>query len=246
MKTHKTETSVLVHFSGGCDSTLVAAFCAEKYQKVYLVTYDRFSFIGAKDYTRVNYERLCRIYGKDKFIRIIHPVGKLHKKICYDNYLYFAWKYKLAITGLSFSKLSMHWQSSMLCLRHNITVVADGAVPYMGLYLDQNREISIKRLASFYKTFGITYENPVYTISENVEQVLYDKGITDVPRIRGTEDDKQIFYAEQVVFALFIKYYIRKHGRETYEAVMRSLYDEKMRYMEQKVKEWLNEHSINQ
>jgi len=236
---NKLSGSALVHFSGGCDSTLTAAFYAERFAKVYLVTYDRFSFVGAKNYTKINFEKLCGIYGEDKFVRIIHPIGKLHKKICYNNYLYFVRKYKLAITGLSFSKLSMHWQSAILCLENDIKFVADGAVPYMDLYLDQNKKISIQRLVEFYKTFGITYENPVYNISENVEQMLYDKGITDTPNIRGTKDDKQIFYVEQVVFALFVKYYIQRHGRERYESIMSSLYNEKIQYMEQEIKKYL-------
>lgn len=231
----KIAKSALIHFSGGCDSTLSAAFCAERFEKVYLMTYDRFSFIGALDHTQINYEKLCRMYGSEKFIKLVHPIGRLHKRICYDDYFYFLKKYGIAVVGLSFSKLSMHWRSAVFCLENGITTVADGAVPYMGLYFDQNKTISIDRLKKFYASLGITYENPVFDVAEDVEQLLYDKGITNTPNVRGTENDKQIFYAEQVVFALFVKYYVGRHGMKRYEDVMSSLYDEKISRIEKEI-----------
>lgn len=233
----------LVHFSGGSDSTLAAAFCAERFDKVHLITYDRFSFIGARDYTLANFERLCRIYGREKFLRIICPIGRWHKKICYDRYIYYARKYGLAVTSLAFCKLSMHWYSTVYCIENSIKTVADGVVPYMDIYPDQNAAISLGRLRRFYQRFGISYENPVYTVADKVEQFLYDKGITDTPVVRGTDEDKQVFYAEQVVFALFVKYYVQKHGKDGYEKVLSALFGEKIDFMERVIEEWENHPS---
>jgi hypothetical protein len=232
---------VLVHFSGGSDSTLAAALCAERFKKVHLVTYDRFSFIGARDYTLVNFERLCRIYGREKFERIIYPIGRWHKKICYDRYIYFARKYKLAVTSLAFCKLSMHWYSAVYSIENGIGTVADGVVPYMDLYPDQNAKISLDKLRDFYSEFGVRYENPIYKIADEVEQLLYDKGITETPRIRGSEKDKQVFYAEQVVFALFVKYYTERHGKNTYETVLSNLFGEKIDFMRQTIADWMKD-----
>lgn len=230
----------LVHFSGGSDSTLAAAFCAERFEKVHLITYDRFSFLGARNYTLPNFQRLCRIYGEKKFARVIYPVGRWHKEICYDRYFYFARKYKLAVTSLAFCKLSMHWYSAVYCIGNGIKTVADGVVPYMDIYPDQNAAISLGRLREFYQRLGISYENPVYAIAGKVEQLLYDKGIIDTPVVRGTEEDKQVFYAEQVVFALFVKYYTGKHGKDAYEKVLSALFGEKIDFMKRTIEGWQN------
>lgn len=231
----------LVHFSGGSDSTLTAALCAERFKKVRLVTYDRFSFIGARDYTLLNFERLCRIYGREKFERIVCPIDRWHKRICYDRYVYFAGKYKLAVTSLAFCKLPMHWYSAVYCIENGIQTVADGVVPYMDLYPDQNAKISLDKLRDFYRGFNIWYENPVYKIADKVEQLLYDKGITETPHIRGSEKDKQVFYAEQVVFALFVKYYTQRHGKDIYETVLSNLFGEKIGFMRQTIADWMKD-----
>ena len=233
--------SVVVHFSGGTDSTLAAAFCAERFGKVYLMTYDRASFIGARHYTTANFQRLCRIYGKEKFVRVIQPIGQWHKRVCYNNYLYFAGKYKLAVTSLAFCKLSMHWYSAVYSIENGIGTVADGVVPYMDLYPDQNAKISLDKLRGFYGGFGVRYENPVYAIADQAEQLLYDKGVTETPHVRGTENDQQVFYAEQVVFALFVKYYTERHGKDVYETVLSNLFDEKIDFMRQTVADWMKD-----
>ena len=236
MSNHK--NTALVHFSGGSDSTLAAAFCAQRFDKVHLITYDRFSFIGARNYTLPNFHRLCRIYGKEKFERRVIPIEKWHKWICYDHYLHFAREYKLAVTSLSFCKLAMHWFSCFYGIENGINTVCDGMVPYMDIYPDQNKTISLDRLKEFYQKFGITYANPVYETAEDVEQRLYDMGIIETPCIRGTERDKQVYYAEQVVFALFLKYYIDRHGKQKYEKVLSDLFKEKISRMETALEDW--------
>jgi hypothetical protein len=230
------KNEAVIHFSGGSDSTLAAALFAERFDRVHLLTYDRFSFIGAKDSTLLNYGRLCKTYGTEKFVRVVVPIGKWHKRIGYERYFHFAKKYKLAVVALMFCKLSMYWYSALYALERGIATVGDGMVPYMDLYPDQNERISLKRLRAFFQAFGIRYENPVYDFSENVEQMLYDRGITDIPRVRGTENDLQVYYAEQVLFALFLKYFVTKHSKAGYERIVGALFDEKIAWMEEKVR----------
>lgn len=224
-------------FSGGSDSTLAAAMFAERFDHVTLLTFDRFSFIGARDYTKINYENLVKIYGKKKISHEILPVGKYHKEICYQNYFKLGLRYKLGIVALAFSKLSMHWRAAEYTLQNGINNIGDGMVPYMHMYTDQNEDIALNKLKEFYKSIGITYENPLYNgdLYKNTEQRLYAKGITNQPLIRGTEKDRQVYYAEQVLFALFLKYYVGRHGQKKYEEVVGAIYRDKIEFIKSKL-----------
>ncbi|MCC6277600.1 MAG: 7-cyano-7-deazaguanine synthase [Oligoflexia bacterium] len=225
--------SALVHFSGGADSTYCAAWAAEQFDHVWLVTYDRLSFIGSVNYTKQNYSRLCAIYGESRFTRRIINIEKLHQKICFENYFELLGKNGLAVTSLVFSKLAMHWTSAYLCKRYGISAVADGAVPYMDVYPDQNERIALSRLKEFFGKWGIEYFNPAYSVSDTIEQKLYDKGIIEVPEMRGTAKDKQVYYAEQVLLALFLKYYLTLHSQSKYEEVLGSIYENRLKMMAQ-------------
>jgi hypothetical protein len=231
-------TDALVHFSGGSDSTLCAAMLAEAHPRVHLMTYDRLSFIGAKNYTRQNYERLCRVYGPDKFVRRVVHVGALHKRICYDGYLGNVFRFGLAVSSLAFAKLSMHWFSAAYALHNGIQVVTDGAAPYMDMYPDQNEAIALRPLQTFYQELGIAYSNPIFGIADEVEQRLYDRGITLQASVRGTETDKQIFYVEQVVLALFVKYYMTAYSKEKYVEVMGKLFANRLDVMRGSIEEF--------
>ena len=204
----------IVLFSGGSDSTLAAALMAKKNQRVHLLTYNRFSFLGAKDYTAKNYERLCKIFGKDHFQRKILPMGIWHKKIGYHNYFPLLKRFGLFLGSLSFSKLAMHYYTLKYALENNITLVADGMVPYMDLYPDQNEKIALGAVRKLYQDFGIEYINPVFPYASEVEPMLYDLGITEKKWVRGTEEDKQVYYAEQVLLALFLKYALTRFGKK--------------------------------
>lgn len=225
-------------FSGGSDSTLAAALFAERFGRVHLITLDRFSFIGARKYTLPNYERLCRTYGQETFERVIVPVGKLHKAISYHDYFGTVRRHGRATAGLFFSKIAMHARVAAYCIEHGIQTVGDGMVPYMSLYPDQNRVIAIDAVQKFYASLGIIYENPVWDIAEDVEQMLYDKGVTDHPRVRGGAEDKQVFYAEQVLFALFAKYMTTKYGSEGYEQRLKPLFQERLTWLAGLIRAW--------
>ena len=229
----------LILYSGGADSTLSAALHAEKGYNVHLITLDRFSYVKVQEYTSHNYHKLVAIYGANCFSRTILPIEAWHKYLNYERYFYFFRKYKLAIVSMIFSKLALHWRALVYALQNQIKCVADGAVPYMGPYPDQNAHIGGEQFASLYQYFGIKYENPVWEIADDVEQLLYDRGITSTPSIRGSSEDRQVFYAEQFVFALFVKYYKMKFGPSQYEDTMANIYTEKIRLIKMLTEEWL-------
>ncbi|MBL7056146.1 hypothetical protein ISS07_04495 [Candidatus Woesearchaeota archaeon] len=233
--------SILVHFSGGSDSTLTAALAAEEFDKVYLITYTRGSFIGIKD-TEISFKKLVQVYGKNKFIKLKPcKIGRWYKKLAYQNYSKNVMKFKTAnVCPCGPCKLSFHWHSIIYCLNNNIKFIADGTVPYMSIYPDQNKRIIGKVLKDFYKSFGIDYLNPVYNIGQNVEKVLYDKGISSLPLIRGTQEDRQVYCGEQVSFAFFVKYFKTTYGMEKYENSLSGLYKEKIDFMKKTVQEYID------
>lgn len=228
----------LVLFSGGSDSTLAAALYAEQGYQVHLVTLDRFSYVKVREYTEHNYQKLIGIYGKDRFVRSVLNIEKWHKLLNYERYLYFARRYGLAVVALNFSKLSLHWRSLIYAIQNDIEVIADGAVPYMKLYLDQNQKIALNGFSALYQHFNIRHESPVWNLAEDVEQLLYNRGINKRPQVRGTEDDKQVFYAEQFIFALFAKYFCMKYGEDGYEKIMTKLYKEKFQFIQNETFAW--------
>jgi hypothetical protein len=222
---------VAVLFSGGSDSTLAAAMAAEAGHEVHLLTFDRISFIGAQDYTQFNLNNLRRIYGKRIHTHQVINIDQLHATVCYANYFEILFQFGLTVTSLCFTKIAMHWATAIYCKEHQITNVVDGSTPYMHMYPDQNHVIAHGNLKDFYKTLGINYETPIFSISDSVEQKLYDRGITTQPQVRGTDKDLQVFYLEQVLLALFLKFYLTVNSIEKYEAVLAKLYKNRLKFI---------------
>jgi len=237
------KTKVLVHYSWWSDSSLTLALAAEKFDIVYVITYNRLAFSWSNDWLK-RFNEICSIYWKDKFIKIEnYPIWWWYKSLSYESYLTRLKKYKtVASVPCVPCKLSMHWHSIIFCLQQWIKNIADWTVPYMDLYPDQNRKITTDRLIKFYEYFWIKYLQPVYEIAENVEEMLYDKWITVTSKIRWTSNDKQVYCAEQWTFAFFVKYQIDKYWKEYYENILWELTEEKIQYMKKTVKEFLDKN----
>lgn len=164
------ETATL--FSGGTDSTLTAALMAEKYDKIHLITYDRFAFSSVTN-PKINVKKLQDKYGKDKFEFHIIKVEKLTRFVFYERYLHNIRKhgfFLLTICGLC--KLAMHMRTVIFCLENKIPNVCDGANQGMHLFPAQMANV-IKEYGDMYTRFGITYTNPVFKYEgpQNIEFV---------------------------------------------------------------------------
>jgi len=213
-----------VLFSGGSDSTLAAALAAERFPsgQVHLLTMNRRGFYRAEKETEANFANLQRVYGAHRFVRKIVEVEALHRELCET-----ARGDRLLRVSLSFAKLSLHGAALEYCLEHKITTLYDGAVPYMYLYPDQAR-IGGRLYRNFHRRFGVSYESPVNGISRDVEALLFARGITPQPEMRGTSRDHQVFYAEQILFALWIRYSVARHGYRKHRERLRDLYAERL------------------
>ncbi|MBZ0165515.1 MAG: hypothetical protein K8I00_01825 [Candidatus Omnitrophica bacterium] len=155
----RNETATL--FSGGTDSTLTAALMADKFDKIHLITYDRFAFSSVMN-PMVNVQKLRDKYGEDKFDFHVIKVEKLTRFVFYERYAHNIRKhgfFLLTICGLC--KLAMHVRTVIFCLENGIPNVSDGANQGMHLFPAQMANV-IKEYGDMYTRFGITYSNPVF------------------------------------------------------------------------------------
>ncbi len=134
---------------------------AEKYDKIHLITYDRFAFSSVTN-PMINVKKLQDKYGQNKFEFHIIKVEKLTRYVFYERYLSNIKKhgfFLLTICGLC--KLAMHVRTAIFCLENQIPNVCDGANQGMHLFPDQMATI-INEYGDMYARFGITYTNPVF------------------------------------------------------------------------------------
>ncbi|AUN99939.1 hypothetical protein C0V70_17870 [Bacteriovorax stolpii] len=212
--------AVAILFSGGTDSTLTAAMLQENFEKVHLVTYDRFGF-HATDNTAVQTQALKERYGEDRFVHTFLNVDKLFQHVSYENYFENIKKhglFNLSTCGLC--KLSMHVRTIKYCIDNEVYFVADGANQAMTMEPAQMKPV-IDEMKRMYAHFGITYFNPVFEMDgpedkdfinksnakllaresdysvasfENEKTPgfrLYKMGLAPSPNVKGSDYDKK-------------------------------------------------------
>lgn len=161
----------VVLFSGGTDSTLTAALMAEEFDKIHLITYDRFGIFQVEN-SKKNAQKLVDKFGKDKFVHKVINFDKVFQKVSYQNYLKNLIKFgfmNLSTCGLC--KLSMHVMTIIYCLEFQIQRVSDGANKGMDVFPAQMDSV-LDELRGMYEKFGIEYTNPVYEIDPPEEKSL--------------------------------------------------------------------------
>jgi len=224
-----------VLFSGGSDSTLAAAMAAEQFTLVHLLTMNREGYYRAELETEENFQRLIRVYGKDRFQRKIIDVNYLHEELKRNPPLTKNTKFGLTKVALSFAKISLHGAAARYCLQNHVSLVFDGAVPYMYLYPDQNPRIGGRLYKKFYQSLGLRYESPVAALSLRVEELLFDRAITPSPTMRGTTRDRQVFYAEQIIFALWLKSSIACFGYRAHRRRLEAMYTDRLTWLKTRI-----------
>ena len=66
---------VALLYSGGTDSTYTATLMTKIYDRIHLLSYDRFGFSNA-EYSRVNIHKLKEKFGEERFVHNIINIDK--------------------------------------------------------------------------------------------------------------------------------------------------------------------------
>lgn len=175
---------VSVLFSGGSDSTLAAAICADQYRKVHLLNFHH-SGMQQIEKSSVNVERLRKRFGKDKFIFKRFNIEELFKKLYYTDYLHDLKHYGafLSAATCNICQLAMHAATIIYGLKHGIKYACDGYKREKEhVYIVMSQE-GIKLLKKFYSKYGIEYDNPVHNILRT-DWALYNLGVTTTRNVK--------------------------------------------------------------
>lgn len=159
-------SSVCIQFTGGKDSTLLAAMSAKHFDNVHLLTF-RNSLIVDLDKIPVNVQKLKNLYTGNKFTHTIIDNENLLKQLYVGNWYQDFKKYKTyaANNVCSSCRLAMITLTITYCLKNNIHVVRDGA-NRTGFDLSQQKW-SLDIIENFYKEYQIEYDCSVHGGSRN-------------------------------------------------------------------------------
>ncbi len=213
----KDEVSIL--FSGGSDSTLVAALVCEQFERVHLLTYFHLGMPFAEK-SKINAERLANRFGKDKIIHKVINFEELFKRLYYETYLRDIIKYKGYMTPCfcNACQIAMHTNTVLYNIENNIHFACDGYKrEKRHLYIFMAEE-GIKETRKFYKEYHIDYKNPVYNIVRT-DWKLFEMGITPKKNVKFPHE--LVDYSTQhhcktgtIVNAYLMGYFFPLYGQE--------------------------------
>lgn len=154
---------IAILFSGGTDSTLTAALMAEKFKRIYLITYSRFGLFSINNAT-TNVKKLKDRFKNTHFHHHIINISRLFDYVAYEHYFHYLIKhgfFLLSTCGLC--KLTMHIRTIIFCIENGVVEVCDGANKNMYLFPDQMASV-MKEIKKMYAHFGINYTSPVFEL----------------------------------------------------------------------------------
>jgi len=178
----KDEVSVL--FSGGSDSTLVAALMCEQFEKVHLLTFFR-SGMHFAEKTKVNAGRLAKRFGKDKIIHRLISFEESFMRLYYEKYLVDAMKYRMYMIPnvCTTCQIAMHMETVLYNIENDIHFVRDGYKREKRHIYTCMTEEGIEELRKFYREYGIDHQSPVYNIVRT-DWMLFEMGISPQKNVK--------------------------------------------------------------
>lgn len=165
--------TITLLFSGGVDSTMAACKLAETYESVNLVTYTNEYGHYRINRTAVRAEELNRHYP-GKFKHSIISVRELFEQVVLNDIEKEYRKWGSGFVWCMGCKLAMHIRTILYNVENEIYMTADGS-SFATSEMVEQMPISVSKIKGFYCEYGITFENPVYTIRrEESIQALRD------------------------------------------------------------------------
>ncbi len=190
------KSAATVMFSGGVDSTLVAALMLERYKDVFLITFDYGAdlFISRSSQSVVG---LRRRFGLE---RVHHNVLDI-EKWWIETQIKNAKRFNLVCMTCKFI---MHTRAICFCLENGIYLSSDGSMREQGQHPEQ-MEGSLRVLADYYREFAIKFTSPVYDLKQEEEdKLLEDLGISMGKRLKiGNVKGSHVHRQALCLFAFF-------------------------------------------
>lgn len=170
-----------VMFSGGLDSTLVAAHLAERFRHVHLVTYSMGRGLRFMGNSRYHVRELQQILGEDRFTHHIVDNARLFRQVrkgFVHDYVEYCDNKAPFIYCLA-CKLAMHAHSIIFCLENGLNYWADGAIEAQNDRPEMMPSV-LKFLEEFYGAYGIEFSSPIYYFGsrDDERRELLKKGFT--------------------------------------------------------------------
>jgi len=168
------QEAIAILFSGGTDSTCVAALMAERSRDLHLLTFTRHGFHEIeKSATAVR--RLVEKFPDVQFQHKIIDVDRLFSHLAFKNSVQRVRRFGLRmVQNCTFCALAHHFRALGYCLEHGIRTVADGATRELR-FLPSHMEKPIEKLRALYAEYGIEYLTPVYDFDIPREIDFFDK-----------------------------------------------------------------------
>jgi len=184
------EETLAILFSGGTDSTCVAALMAERSRRIHLLTFDRAGFHNIQNTTE-GAKRLVERFPEVKFEHKILKIDRVFNRLAFQDYLPRLRKFGLRmLQNCTLCALANHFRALHYCLEHGIQTVADGATRELR-FLPSHMEKPIERVRALYAEYGIEYLTPVYDFDIPREIDFFDKLRMEKDGEKGVEIEPQ-------------------------------------------------------
>lgn len=257
---------IAILYSGGTDSTCVAAVLAERFKVLHLLTFERLGFFSIEN-SYTNVAMLKEKFPSNIFIHKIINIDYLAKSIMYSNFIKYLFKYGFFIlSNCIYCGLIHHIGALIYCLDNSITDVADGATREW-LFFPTHMDKVILEFRKMYANFSIKYYTPVYDFelvspfrltdkissiktfpkkvdSSNIHKnttgnYLFKLGIIPMPNIKGTDLDHQMQPRcfQFILHHLYLYwYFMLLHDYSRFESITLKFLREKMDYHSKLIK----------
>ncbi len=256
----------VILFSGGTDSTCVAAICAEKHREIHLLTFEE----AATKKSPLPMENVSRLKERFENVRFNHfmiSTDRLVRRLAYLNYFKNLKKHGFFLLSTpGFSSLSWHLRTIVYCKKMGIDQVYDGMTQEL-LHFPGHMPKVRELIRQMYADHGIKFGSPVinwdvppdqrftdrlivdrhgFSIYANAQPnrrttgfYLYEKAILPHPNVKGSLFDRKMQHDcyPFVVFNIFVFWlFLSWKSFESYEIRMTALMADKIL----EAKNWLD------
>jgi hypothetical protein len=180
-------------YSGGSDSTLVAALAAkEGLEEIHLLTYHRVRLLRPPEYPNVT--RLREKFRGVRFIHVEIDVDGLFLEVARGDVWGDLRRHGLYVMALCAPcKIALHIRTAVYCLEHGIFDVRDGSNNEVR-YDPSQRKAGREELKTFYSSLGISHTSPLAQGEKKrgrSDHELQSMGLNPVMDVKETVYDVQ-------------------------------------------------------